>query len=146
MTSTEPLPDPENPERLIGGTAFEHCSQNPVKGSGRCYSLTLTHQRQRLLVGPAAGVKQYEMIDDEANDSQMSTSVDNATNNALNLEIRGKITQVNRVHIYFNSPKILILISYLQINARMAMAALKIGAPEDYMRLLKEHADMVNLP
>jgi hypothetical protein len=28
----------------------------------------------------------------------------------------------------------------------MAMAALKIGAPEDYMRLLKEHADIVNLP
>ena len=28
----------------------------------------------------------------------------------------------------------------------MAMAALKIGAPEDYMQLLKEHADMVNLP
>ena len=28
----------------------------------------------------------------------------------------------------------------------MAMAALKIGAPDDYMQLLKEHADMVNLP
>ena len=28
----------------------------------------------------------------------------------------------------------------------MAMAALKIGAPEDYIRLLKEHADIVNLP
>lgn len=28
----------------------------------------------------------------------------------------------------------------------MAMAALKIGAPVDYMQLLKEHADMVNLP
>jgi len=28
----------------------------------------------------------------------------------------------------------------------MAMAALKIGAPEDYMQLLKEHADIVNLP
>ena len=26
------------------------------------------------------------------------------------------------------------------------MLALKLGAPEDYMRLLKEHADMVNLP
>ena len=28
----------------------------------------------------------------------------------------------------------------------MAMAALKTGVPEDYIRLLKEHADMVNLP
>lgn len=28
----------------------------------------------------------------------------------------------------------------------MAMMALKIGAPHDYMRLLEEHADMVNLP
>jgi hypothetical protein len=28
----------------------------------------------------------------------------------------------------------------------MAMAALKIGAPEDYLQLLKEHADIVNLP
>lgn len=28
----------------------------------------------------------------------------------------------------------------------MAMAALKIGAPEDYMQLLKEHADIINLP
>ena len=26
------------------------------------------------------------------------------------------------------------------------MTALKIGAPKDYMRLLEEHADMVNLP
>ena len=28
----------------------------------------------------------------------------------------------------------------------MAMTALKIGTPEDYMWLLKEHADFVNLP
>ena len=28
----------------------------------------------------------------------------------------------------------------------MAMMALKIGAPNDYMQLLEEHADMVNLP
>jgi hypothetical protein len=34
----------------------------------------------------------------------------------------------------------------MQINARMAMMALKIGAPTDYMRLLEEHAEMVNLP
>ena len=28
----------------------------------------------------------------------------------------------------------------------MAMMALKLGAPEDYMRILQEHADAVNLP
>jgi hypothetical protein len=28
----------------------------------------------------------------------------------------------------------------------MAMLALKLGAPEDYMKLLQEHADAVNLP
>ena len=28
----------------------------------------------------------------------------------------------------------------------MAMMALKLGAPEDYMRLIQEHADAVNLP
>lgn len=28
----------------------------------------------------------------------------------------------------------------------MAMTALKIGAPKDYMQKLKDHADMVNLP
>ena len=33
-----------------------------------------------------------------------------------------------------------------QINAHMAMMALKLGAPEDYMRLIQEHADAVNLP
>jgi hypothetical protein len=26
------------------------------------------------------------------------------------------------------------------------MTALKVGAPEDYMRLLQKHADLVNLP
>jgi hypothetical protein len=28
----------------------------------------------------------------------------------------------------------------------MAMMALKLGAPHDYMRILQEHADFVNLP
>lgn len=28
----------------------------------------------------------------------------------------------------------------------MAMMALKLGAPEDYMQILQEHADAVNLP
>jgi hypothetical protein len=87
MTSTEPRPDPNNPDRLVGGTAFERCGQNPVKGSGRCYSLTMTHQRQRALVGPTAANKRYEGFKDDDSES-------------LNLEIRGKITQVN--HINYN--------------------------------------------
>jgi len=88
MTSTEPMPDPNNPGRLIGGTAFERCGQNPVKGSGRCYSLTMTHQRQRALVGPTAAIKRYERIEDDDSES-------------LNLEIRGKITRVNRIAVQF---------------------------------------------
>jgi hypothetical protein len=35
---------------------------------------------------------------------------------------------------------------FFQINARIAMNALRIGAPNDYMQLLQEHADIVNLP
>ena len=84
MTSSEPVPDPNNPGGLIGGTAFERCGQHPVKGSGRCYSLTMTHQRQRALVGPTAGLKSYEILED-GNDS------------SLNLEIRGKVTKVRRL-------------------------------------------------
>lgn len=87
MTSTEPTPDPDNPGRLIGGTAFERCGQNPVKGSGRCYSLTMTHQRQRALVGPTAANKRYEIEDDESE--------------SLNLEIRGNITRVNSITTLF---------------------------------------------
>ena len=34
----------------------------------------------------------------------------------------------------------------MQTNARVAMMALRIGAPNDYLQLLEEHADMVNLP
>jgi len=82
MSSTEPRQDPDNPDCLIGGTAFERCGQNPVKGSGRCYSLTLTHQRQRALVGPTALIKRYNKDEEDNSES-------------LNLEIRGKITQVN---------------------------------------------------
>ena len=95
MTSTEPMPDPNNPGRLIGGTAFERCGQNPVKGSGRCYSLTMTHQRQRALVGPTAGIKRYERIEDDDSES-------------LNLEIRGKITRVNCIAVLFFKTSILI--------------------------------------
>lgn len=86
MSSTEPRLDPNNPARLIGGTAFERCGQNPVKGSGRCYSLTMTHQCQRALVGPTAAIKRYESLKDDHLES-------------LNLEIRGKITRVNKFKI-----------------------------------------------
>jgi len=83
MSSSEPVADPNKPGRLIGGTAFERCGQIPVKGSGRCYSLTMTHQRQRALVGPTAALKQYELLEDDDVGS-------------LNLEIRGKVTKVRR--------------------------------------------------
>ena len=89
MTLTEPTPDPDNPGRLIRGTAFERCGQNPVKGSGRCYSLTMTHQRQRALVGPTVANKRYEIEDDESE--------------SLNLEIRGKITRVNCITVFFDT-------------------------------------------
>lgn len=46
MTSKAPVPDPNNPEKLIGGTVFERCGQCAVKESGRCYSLTMTYQCQ----------------------------------------------------------------------------------------------------
>ena len=35
---------------------------------------------------------------------------------------------------------------YTQINAHAAMKAFRIGAPKDYLQLLEDHADMVNLP
>jgi hypothetical protein len=79
MSSSSPIPDPQKPGQLVGGTAFERCGQFPVKGSGRCYSLTMTHQRQRALVGPTAALKQYNEDDD---------------NSSLNLDIRGKVTKV----------------------------------------------------
>jgi len=81
MSSSSPVVDPNEPDRLIGGTAFERCGQIPVKGSGRCYSLTMTHQRQRALVGPTAGLKRYQPSEENPVSS-------------LNLEIRKKITKV----------------------------------------------------
>jgi len=131
MSSSEPIADPNEPGHLIGGTAFEQYGQNPVKGSGRCYSLTMTHQRQRAVIGPTAALKQYEIMEDEDDSS-------------LNLEIRGKVTKV-RHGPHSRTPE-LILNFLSQFNARMAMMALKLGVPEDYMRLLQEHADLVNLP
>jgi hypothetical protein len=86
MSSSAPTGDPGH---LIGGTAFERCGQVPVKGSGRCYSLTMTHQRQRALVGPTSGLKEYESLEN-----------DNASSpNQANLEIRGKVTKVRTQQI-----------------------------------------------
>jgi len=65
MLSSEPVADPNKPGRLIGGTVFERCGQIPVKGSGRCYSLMMTHQHQQALVGPTAALKQYELLEDD---------------------------------------------------------------------------------
>jgi hypothetical protein len=81
MLSSSPIENPNKPGSLIGGTAFERCGQIPVKGSGRCYSLTMTHQRQKALVGPTAALKQYDLAEDDDIGS-------------LNLEIRGKVTKV----------------------------------------------------
>ena len=83
MSLSEPVADPNEPGRLIGGTVFERCGQNLVKGSGQCYSLTMTHQRQCALVGPTAGLKEYEIIEDDDLGS-------------LNLEIREAVTKVRR--------------------------------------------------
>jgi hypothetical protein len=83
MLSSPPVADPDEPGHLIGGTAFERCGQIPVKGSGRCYSLTMTHQRQRALVGPTSALKQCE--------EDVSS---------LNLEIRGKVTKVRLARVY----------------------------------------------
>jgi hypothetical protein len=84
MTSNAPVPDP-NTGKLIGGTAFERCGQRAVKESGRCYSLSMTHQRQRALVGPTSSGKFYEDL--EETDEYM-----------FNLEIRGKVTEVRKTH------------------------------------------------
>jgi len=128
MTSKAPAPDPNKPGKLKGGTAFERRGQRAVKESGRCYSLTMTHQRQRALVGPTSSGKFYDDLED-------------SDEYYLNLEIRQKVMEVRPVASF----KWIFTFDY-QINARMAMMALKIGAPEDYMWQLEEHADMVNLP
>ena len=80
MTSKAPVPDPNNPKKLLGGTAFERCRQRPVKDEGWCYSLTMTHQRQRALVGPTSLGKFYDNTDD--------------SDYSLNLEIRGRVLEV----------------------------------------------------
>ena len=82
MTSTEPKNDPNNPRCLIGGTAFERCGQHLVKDSGKCYSLSMTHQRQWALVRPTSGGKYYGHLKDNDDHS-------------INLQIRGKVTKIS---------------------------------------------------
>ena len=82
MTSEKPIVDPKNPARLIGGTKFERLGQHPVKDSSQCYSLSMTHQRQRALVGPTSGGKFVHQLED-------------GDENSVNLEIRSKIIKVS---------------------------------------------------
>ena len=81
MSLSSPVIDPNELEHLIGGTAFERCGQIPVKDSRWCYSLTMTHQCPRALVGSTAALKEYKLLEDDDVGS-------------LNLEIRGKVTKV----------------------------------------------------
>ena len=96
MTSEAPVPDPDNPDRLIGGTAFERCGQHPVKGSGCCYSLTVMHQHARGLIGPTGAGKFYGEVEltDEAEDTDNADDMNVKEDYSLNLEIRGKVTKV----------------------------------------------------
>jgi hypothetical protein len=89
LTSKAPAPDPLNPGKLIGGTAFERCGQRAVKESGRCYSLTTTHQRPKALVGPTSSGKFYDNSEDSDNEY------------SLNLEIRGKVIEVRKLIAIF---------------------------------------------
>jgi hypothetical protein len=91
MTSEKPSEDPNNPGRLVGGTAFERCGQHPVKDSGRCYSLSMTHQRQRALVGPTSGGKYMECFEDD----------NSRLDHSLNLKIRSEVTKVSRIWCWF---------------------------------------------
>ena len=92
MTSKAPAPDPANPRKLIGGTAFERCGQRAVKDLGRCYSLTMTHQRQKALVGPTSSGKFYN------NEEEEESTEDGYSRN---LEIRGKVTEVRKINRIF---------------------------------------------
>ena len=89
MTAEAPVPDPDNPDCLTGGTAFEQCGQHPVKDSGRCYSLTVTHQRAQGLVGLMGAGKFYGGVEvtDEADDTDNNDTNDKE-DYSLNLEER----------------------------------------------------------
>jgi hypothetical protein len=90
----------------------------------------MTHQCQRALGGPTSSRKVLEGSDEYS----------------LILDIRGKVIEVRNTcnDLCFFA---LTFFSFKnQINTCVAMMALKIGAPKDYMQLLQEHADIVNLP
>jgi len=78
MILSEPIADPNKPGCLTRGTAFKQCGQHPVKGSGCCYSLMMTHQHQRTLVGPTVALKQIEYATNDDDDDVFGS---------LNLEI-----------------------------------------------------------
>ena len=86
MTSEAPVPDPDNPDHLIGGTAFEQCGQRPIKGSSCCYSLTVTHQCAQGLIGPTGAGKFYgEMeLTDEAEDTDNADDMNVKEDYSLN--------------------------------------------------------------
>ena len=56
MTLEKPIIENGN---LVGGTYFERLGQVGVKNT-RCYSLSITHQHPRGVVGPTAAGKVYE--------------------------------------------------------------------------------------
>ena len=82
LMSEKPKRDPNNAGCFVGGTACERCSQHPVKDSGHCYSLSMTHQHQRALVGPTSGGKFF-------------TNLEDSNDHSVNLEICSKVTKVS---------------------------------------------------
>jgi len=96
MMAEAPVPDPDNPDCLTGGTAFEWCGQHPVKDSGCCYSLMVMHQQARGLVGPTGTGKFYSGVEvtDEADDTDNANDTNDKEDYSLNLQIRGKVTKV----------------------------------------------------
>ena len=103
MLSFAPVPDPDNPGKLIGGTTFERCGRQPVKGSGHCYSLIVTHQCTRGLVSPAGSGKFFGNV--ELSDSTNGEDTHNADvsleDYRLNLAIRKKVTKVCRYQLSY---------------------------------------------
>ena len=94
----------------------------------------MTHQRQKALVGPTSSGKVYDK-DEDADDEY-----------SLNLEIRTKTMEVRKSIAWLEDLLLILFLFFNQINAQIAIMALKIGAPKEYMQLLQEHADITNLP
>jgi hypothetical protein len=61
---TKGLPTQDENGNVVGSTLFERLGQKGVKDT-RCYSLSITHQVPRGLVGPTAGAKIYPKERDE---------------------------------------------------------------------------------